>query len=167
MKILLTGGVKSGKSARALQLAKEWNTPVTFIATASIPDDEMKLRVQKHQEERAGLGWDTIEEQVEIDKALRNAGDSVLLDCLPMWLNNIFYYEREHDFETILRECIENMKQKENCAVVTNETGLGNIPFDTVTRRYNLMLSEANKRIAQAFDVVELMVCGLPLRIKG
>jgi len=35
MLILITGGVKSGKSRRALEIAKsEWAFPVSFIATA-------------------------------------------------------------------------------------------------------------------------------------
>jgi adenosylcobinamide kinase/adenosylcobinamide-phosphate guanylyltransferase len=50
--------------------------------------------------------------------------------------------------------------------VVTNETGLGNIPFDEATRHYNRLLAEANRRIAEAADRVELMVAGIPLRVK-
>jgi adenosylcobinamide kinase/adenosylcobinamide-phosphate guanylyltransferase len=50
--------------------------------------------------------------------------------------------------------------------VVTNETGLGNVPFDEVTRRYNLLLAEANRKIAAAADRVELLLSGIPVRIK-
>jgi adenosylcobinamide kinase/adenosylcobinamide-phosphate guanylyltransferase len=49
---------------------------------------------------------------------------------------------------------------------VTNETGLGVIPFDEGIRRYNTLLAEANRRIAGAADVVELMIAGLSLRLK-
>jgi adenosylcobinamide kinase/adenosylcobinamide-phosphate guanylyltransferase len=166
MKILFTGGVKSGKSSRALQAAQEWGTPVTFIATAAITDDEIRRRVQKHREDRAALGWETLEEQVEIHRALRASGDSVLLDCLPMWVNNLFYYKRRHEFDAILEDFIDALAQKKNCAVVTNETGWGNIPFDEATRAYNMLLADANKRIAAAVDRVELLVCGIPVRIK-
>ncbi|MDR3301787.1 MAG: bifunctional adenosylcobinamide kinase/adenosylcobinamide-phosphate guanylyltransferase [Spirochaetaceae bacterium] len=166
MKMLFTGAVKSGKSSRALQAAQAWGAPVTFIATAAITDDEIRVRVQRHQAERAALGWETIEEQVEIHKALRNAGDSVLLDCLPMWVNNVCYYKRQHDFELILEDFLDALSQKKNCALVTNETGWGNIPFDEATRAYNMMLANANKKIAAAADTVELLVCGIPVKVK-
>ncbi|MDR3160540.1 MAG: bifunctional adenosylcobinamide kinase/adenosylcobinamide-phosphate guanylyltransferase, partial [Spirochaetaceae bacterium] len=39
---LITGGVKSGKSSRALDLCREWPRPVSFIATAEILDAEMR-----------------------------------------------------------------------------------------------------------------------------
>jgi adenosylcobinamide kinase/adenosylcobinamide-phosphate guanylyltransferase len=53
-----------------------------------------------------------------------------------------------------------------DCIVVTYETGLGNVPFDETTRRYNLLLAEANRSIAAAADRVEFMVSGIPLRVK-
>jgi adenosylcobinamide kinase/adenosylcobinamide-phosphate guanylyltransferase len=81
-----------------------------------------------------------------------------------MWINNLMYYKREGEFPAILEAFIRGMRE---CIVVTNETGLGNIPFDEASRRYNLLLAEANRKIAAAADRVELMVAGIPLRIKG
>ena len=50
MIILITGGIKSGKSRRALELALEWRFPVSFIATAEVLDDEMRERIARHRE---------------------------------------------------------------------------------------------------------------------
>jgi adenosylcobinamide kinase/adenosylcobinamide-phosphate guanylyltransferase len=166
MNILLTGGVKTGKSRRALDIAKGWGVPVTFIATAAITDDEISARVARHKAERADLHWRTIEEQLAIDQALADAGDNVLLDCLPMWVNNLFYHHREDDFQPILAAFVAGLAAKKNCAIVTNETGLGNIPFDALTRRYNLLLAQANREIASACDHVEILICGIPLKVK-
>jgi adenosylcobinamide kinase/adenosylcobinamide-phosphate guanylyltransferase len=168
MIVLITGGIKSGKSRRALDIAlEEWKptpeAPVSFIATAEALDDEMKIRIKRHQEERAGRGFVTIEEPVELDKAIAAALPRVLLDCLPLWVNNVMYYKREDDFSRLLDASIRNMK---DCIVVTNETGLGNVPFDEVTRRYNLLLAEANRKIAAAADRVELLISGIAVRIK-
>ena len=163
---LLTGGVKSGKSARALEIARaEFGRPVAFIATAEALDDEMRLRIRRHQEERAADGFITIEEPLEIDKAITRAGKAALLDCVPMWINNIMYYKREEDFAGVLDRFITGLP--ENCVIVTNETGFGNIPFDAETRRYNMLLAEANKRLASSAGRVELLVSGIPVRIKG
>jgi adenosylcobinamide kinase/adenosylcobinamide-phosphate guanylyltransferase len=168
MIILITGGIKSGKSRRALDIALEdWKvspeTPASFIATAEALDDEMKLRIKRHQEERMDRGFITIEEPLELDKAIAAALPRTVVDCLPLWVNNVMYYKREEDFPRLLDASIQNMK---DCIVVTNETGLGNVPFDEVTRRYNLLLAEANRKIAAAADRVELVISGIPVRIK-
>jgi len=171
MLILITGGVKSGKSCRALEIAQsEWAFPVSFIATAEAMDEEMKCRIEKHRQERkdlAGSGFITIEEPLELDKAIAAAENRVLVDCIPMWVNNLLYYKREKDFDRILERILETFLQNvKDCIVVTNETGMGNIPFDEYTRRYNLLLAEANRRIAMAASRLELMVCGIPVRVK-
>jgi adenosylcobinamide kinase/adenosylcobinamide-phosphate guanylyltransferase len=168
MIMLVTGGIKSGKSRRALDIAlEEWKVspeaPASFIATAEALDDEMKLRIKRHQEERRDRGFITIEEPLELDKAIAAALPRVVVDCLPLWVNNIMYYKREDDFSRLLDAAIHNMQ---DCIVVTNETGLGNVPFDEVTRRYNLLLAEANRKIAAAAGRVELLISGIPVRIK-
>jgi len=171
MLILITGGVKSGKSRRALEIAKsEWSFPVSFIATAEALDEEMRCRIEKHKQERNDLagpitngGFITIEEPLELDKAIAASGSRVLVDCIPMWVNNLLYYQREKDFDRILEIFLQSGKDR---IVVTNETGMGNIPFDEYTRHYNLLLAEANRRVAAAADRLELMVCGIPLRVK-
>jgi adenosylcobinamide kinase/adenosylcobinamide-phosphate guanylyltransferase len=170
--IFITGGIKSGKSHRALEIAgSEWSFPVSFIATAEVLDEEMRGRVEKHREERAAMaakigpagGFVTIEEPLELGRAIAGAGRRTLVDCIPMWVNNLMYYKRENDFDRILESFIRGM---EDCIVVSNETGMGNIPFDADTRRYNLLLAEANRRIAAAAGRVELMVSGIPVKIK-
>jgi adenosylcobinamide kinase/adenosylcobinamide-phosphate guanylyltransferase len=204
MPTLVTGGVKSGKSRHALDLAKsEFGPRRFFIATSAILDEEMTERIERHRAERKAPDgtdlFETIEEQVRIDEALVQAlagavvgvagsngktgleslagiqprvlpgirpGDraGVLVDCLPMWVNNLMYHKRESEFDTILESFIRAMSG--DVIIVTNETGLGNIPFDAETRRYNILLAEANRRIAAACDRVVLMVSGIPLRIK-
>ena len=180
MIIFITGGIKSGKSRRALEIAKnEWGFPVSFIATAEVLDEEMRRRIEKHRKDRlemaanagdsaagggsAGYGFITIEEPLELDRAIAAAGRRALVDCIPMWVNNLMYYKRENDFDRILESFIQGT---EDCIVVSNETGMGNVPFDEETRRYNLLLAEANRRIAAAAARVELMVSGIPVRIK-
>jgi adenosylcobinamide kinase/adenosylcobinamide-phosphate guanylyltransferase len=177
MIILITGGIKSGKSRRALDVALEWQFPISFIATAEILDGEMKERIARHREERAKLaagsnsatsgGFVTIEEPLELDRAVTAAGERAVVDCIPMWVNNLMYYKREDDFSRLLEAFIASMcANMRNCIVVTNETGLGNVPFDEATRRYNLLLAEANRKIAAAADRVEFMVSGIPLKVK-
>ncbi|MDR0408993.1 MAG: bifunctional adenosylcobinamide kinase/adenosylcobinamide-phosphate guanylyltransferase [Spirochaetaceae bacterium] len=170
---LITGGIKSGKSKRALDLAALWNSGgrqpairASFIATAEALDDEMKIRIEKHKAERAGRGFDTIEEPFDLAAALSRSGSHVIVDCLTMWVNNMMYHKREADFEDALGAFISELRGKQEAVIVSNETGLGNIPADELTRRYNLMLAAAARRTAEAADHVEFMVAGLPLTVK-
>ncbi|MDR2491390.1 MAG: bifunctional adenosylcobinamide kinase/adenosylcobinamide-phosphate guanylyltransferase [Spirochaetaceae bacterium] len=166
---LITGGVKSGKSSRALAIAAQnnWPAPVAFIATAESSDEETRERVRRHKAERAALGalFCTVEEPLRLDTALSGRQYAVV-DCIPMWVNNLLYHKRQADFEAILDGFERALRSCANCVIVTNETGLGNIPFDEETRRFNMMLALANKRLAACAHRVELMVCGLVLTVK-
>ncbi|MFC1580775.1 bifunctional adenosylcobinamide kinase/adenosylcobinamide-phosphate guanylyltransferase, partial [Thermodesulfobacteriota bacterium] len=56
--ILVTGGCRSGKSRFALDYVNKHYKNKVFVATAEALDDEMKRRIQRHQEER-GPDWKT------------------------------------------------------------------------------------------------------------
>lgn len=161
MRTLITGGIKSGKSSFALRLAEEFSEPRYFLATAEAFDDEMKARIAKHKEERAER-FTTIEEPLEIDQKL---SENMILDCLPLWLNNMFHYGRESSLEKSVDSLIA--KLPENIVLVTNEIGMGFIPADPLSRRYGDALGRLNARIAASCDRVILMVAGQPLAVKG
>lgn len=160
MIFLVTGGIKSGKSSFALKTAETFGEEKTFVATATAFDDEMKIRIARHKEER-GPDFRTIEEPIYIDKI---ETENIVLDCLTMWMNNLFHEGKEEEWEDILTTFLKNLKG--NAVLVTNEVGLGNIPADSVTRRYNEFLAAANKLAAARADRVVMMVSGLPLVLK-
>jgi adenosylcobinamide kinase / adenosylcobinamide-phosphate guanylyltransferase len=161
MRILITGGVKSGKSKRAVDLALDmFKTPRTFLATAEAFDDEMAERIARHKESRSGL-FETIEEPVYMGRFAR---EDLVLDCVTIWINNIMHYDKESEWEGILDRFLSGLGK--NAVIVTNETGLGNIPEDAYSRRYNRLLGEANIAIAGWADRVEIMVSGLPVKVK-
>ncbi len=160
MRILITGGVKSGKSRRALELALAFPEPRSFIATARAFDEEMREKIALHRAER-GNRFDTIEEPLDIDRVVR---EHCVLDCVPLWLSNLFFEDREAEAEGILDSLLERMPA--SIVIVTNEIGMGVIPADPVSRRYGNALGRINARLAAAADRVELMVAGIPLRVK-
>ena len=96
-----------------------------------------------------------------IDRAVT---ENIVLDCVTMWVNNILYHHKEAEWEQILTRFLNGLGR--NAVFVTNETGLGNIPADSLSRRYNRFLGEANRRIAASADKVIFMVSGIPMRIK-
>ncbi len=161
MRTLITGGVKSGKSAYALLCAERFDQPRYFLATAEAFDDEMKIKIARHQEERQGK-FITIEEPLAIHAAVR---ENIILDCIPLWLNNMLYYGREADIEAELERFLQRLPR--NIVIVTNEIGLGFIPADALSRRYGELLGRINIRLASACDDVILMVSGLPVYVKS
>ncbi len=161
MRTLVTGGVKSGKSSHALVLALAFGEPRYFLATALAFDDEMKEKIARHKSDRGG-GFVTIEEPIAIHECLR---DNMILDCIPLWLNNMLYYDREAEIEGAVDALIERMP--ENIVIVTNEIGMGFIPADALSRKYGNILGRVNARLATACDQVILMVSGIAFVIKS
>ena len=88
MKILITGGVKSGKSRQAemrmLKLALD-QKPV-YLATTEFLDPEMKKRITEHRQHRGEKFW-TVEEPLNLTEALAETEAPVLIECMTMWLN--------------------------------------------------------------------------------
>ena len=161
MIIFITGGVKSGKSAFALQLADRRFEKKTYVATAIAEDDEMRERIRLHREERDET-YTTIEEPFDLDRV---HGENIILDDLTVWMGNLLYKNREGEWQPILKgflDCIDT-----DAIIISNETGLGNIPMDGTTRKYNRLLGEANAYTAARADQVYLMVSGIPVLIKG
>src|SRR5438552_15978607 len=83
---LVLGGARSGKSDIAERLVSRLPAPVTYIATATIADDEeWGARVARHRDRRPS-DWKTVEAGSDVLHALRSATErTVLLDALRPW----------------------------------------------------------------------------------
>ncbi|MFC2066389.1 bifunctional adenosylcobinamide kinase/adenosylcobinamide-phosphate guanylyltransferase [Chloroflexota bacterium] len=177
----MTGGIRSGKSHFAQELALKSGEPVLFVATATAGDEEMRQRIEAHQKARPAT-WITLESTINIgNQILKNTGKAktVIVDCITLLINNIFVQHSEHDGEWLdaplleqkvlteigeLTHCIDRVKA--DFIIVTNEVGLGLVPADKMSRLYRDLLGKANQMLAQHADEVYLMVAGLPLMIK-
>ena len=102
---LILGGQKSGKSRRAELLARQWldaapGRRAVLIATAQPWDDEMRLRIARHQADRAQRvpGMTTVEEPLALAEAIlqHSRPDTlVVVDCLTLWLTNLLMPARD------------------------------------------------------------------------
>jgi adenosylcobinamide kinase/adenosylcobinamide-phosphate guanylyltransferase len=167
--ILITGGARSGKSKFALGLAAPFNKKV-FLATAQPFDQEMKVRIQRHQNER-GNSFETYEEPLEIAQVIKKIPphtDLILIDCLTVWLGNLLHKFAEKDGD--YRQITEFYKTVQippcNLIIVTNEVGLGIIPDNQLSRRFCDQAGFLNQKIASLADHVYLLVSGVPVKIK-
>jgi adenosylcobinamide kinase/adenosylcobinamide-phosphate guanylyltransferase len=167
MVTVITGGIKSGKTSFGLKFGGRFKNKV-YIATAEGFDNEMKKKIEQHRLER-GEEWITIEEALELHNAITLAKefDLIIIDCITLWINNLLYYKKDlTDYLEKLLYTISEIKNN-NLIIITNEVGLGVIPYDKITREYVNFLGIANQKIASIADNLILMVSGNPLIIKG
>jgi len=169
--MLILGGAKSGKSSFALNVCNSLDRERIFLATAQAFDQEMEERIRRHQAER-GSGWRTVEEPLKVAETI-SAHDSedtiILLDCLTLWLNNL-YMEHGEDQEAI-DEAIKNLARQLtdiHCAVVvvSNEVGMGIVPDNPLSRTYRDTAGYMNQSIARLSGKVVALLAGLPIVLK-
>lgn len=167
--ILIGGGVRSGKSAFALVRARELGARRAFVATGEALDDEMRVRVARHREERGG-DFRTLEAPRAVREAVESIHDEdvVVIDCLTLWLTNLLVDglgegaidARVEELATVLE------KRRLSAIVVTNEVGLGIVPDNALARRFRDVTGRAHQRLGRGADEVYFAAMGQLLRFK-
>jgi adenosylcobinamide kinase/adenosylcobinamide-phosphate guanylyltransferase len=169
--VLILGGAKSGKSSLARRLFDGPGLEHVFIATAEAWDIEMEDRIKRHQAER-GEKWKTVEEPLNIVtriKKLDKTDTVILIDCLTLWLSNLFMMH-EHDHEEIYRQIdgleagLSNLKGI--VLLVSNEVGMGIVPENGLARDFRDAAGYMNQRIAAVARKVVIVFAGLPVILK-
>lgn len=170
MKHLVLGGARSGKSRYAQQWAEDSKQDVIYIATAQAGDNEMRLRIEKHQQQRPAH-WLLVEEPIHLADVLlaHDAANRVLLvDCLTLWLSNLL---GESNNRLLADECEKLLSTLPalQCDVllVSNEVGQGIVPVNALARQFIDEAGWLHQRLAALCDRVTFVVAGLPQTIKG
>ena len=165
--ILVTGGIRSGKSEYAERLALSLSPCPVYMATARVWDDDLRRRVAAHRQRR-GREWTNIEEEKWLSRH-DVSGRVVLVDCLTLWLTNFFFdldSDGEAALEAVRREFDLLTGQDATLIFVTNEIGLGGVPANELQRRFADLLGLLNQYVAARADEVVMMVSGIAVRIK-
>jgi adenosylcobinamide kinase/adenosylcobinamide-phosphate guanylyltransferase len=170
VKVLVTGGVRSGKSLHAESLL-ESHPDATYVApgpTASDdPDPDWAARIAAHQERRPA-GWTTLETH-DLAGALATSGP-VLVDCLGTWLTALLdatsaWELPAGEVHALLHAALEPAAaavatHAGPVVLVTNEVGLGVVPAHRSGRLFRDLLGVVNQRIATECGEVHLVVAG-------
>jgi adenosylcobinamide kinase/adenosylcobinamide-phosphate guanylyltransferase len=181
---LVLGGARSGKSAHAEQLAQNSGKEVIYIATAQAGDGEMTTRIAHHRMQRPAR-WTTVEEPLRLgDAILRQARPDrlLLVDCLTLWLTNLmfssgqaypevgdialpelFHSERAH----LLYALAEIEDTGCDLVLVSNEVGMGIVPYGAISRCFTDEAGRLNQAVAAVCDRAVFVAAGLPLHLKG
>ena len=181
---LVFGGARSGKSAYAEQLARESGKEVVYLATAQAGDGEMATRIAHHRAQRPAE-WTTLEEPLRLGDALlqhARPGQMLLVDCLTLWLTNLmfssgatypdvgdialpelFHSERAH----LLYALAEIEYTGCDLVLVSNEVGMGIVPYGAISRCFTDEAGRLNQAVAAVCDKAVFVAAGLPLYLKG
>ncbi|TYB82283.1 bifunctional adenosylcobinamide kinase/adenosylcobinamide-phosphate guanylyltransferase [Maritimibacter fusiformis] len=164
---LVLGGAASGKSEAAERLVAGSGRAMTYIATATAGDDEMRAKIDAHRARR-GARWSTVEAPFDLTEALAGvpAAGAVLVDCASLWLSN--HLLSGHD---LAREQARLLDAIAACpapvVMVSNEVGSGGVSDNALARQFQTAQGRLNQTLAARAGLVVLVVAGLVQVLKG
>ncbi|TVT42002.1 bifunctional adenosylcobinamide kinase/adenosylcobinamide-phosphate guanylyltransferase [Amycolatopsis rhizosphaerae] len=168
-KVLILGGVRSGKSRHAERLMSH-HPEVVYVAPgypASADDPEWAARIERHRARRPP-NWRT-EETADLAATVRKASRPLLIDCLGTWVSRVLgevgAWDQTEGWELRLDERMEEFLAAWTAAhvpivAVSNEVGMGVVPATVSGRVFRDVLGALNNRVAAESDSVQLVVAG-------
>lgn len=172
----------------------ETNKKIAYIASGEYTDDEFNERIKQHQLRRSDE-FQSYEIPIYINHKIEQIKKNhkiIIWECVATWLGNLYYKEYENKSKIIDEnlECLlsptknnqetqlyynidsskidfEELYKSENILIiVSNETGMGIVPADKLSREYRDEIGNINKRIANNSDYVFFSLNGITLKIK-
>ena len=179
---LVLGGIRSGKSAYAERLAAEiaGSKSVVYVATGVAVDTEMEERILRHQQRRP-RNWQTLEAPLNPVGALQGHSLTavpaavLLLDSVDVWVSNLMLQhedtppiELEARIVGAARRFADYVREMDHQAViVSSEVGHSLIATTSMGRQFQDLLGTVNQAMAEAADLVTMVVAGVPVPIKS
>lgn len=182
--IFISGGVRSGKSSFAENLAYSYITEkrnkLIYIATSKSEDSEMAGRIKKHQQDRkeSGYCWETWECETHLEKkiSLFSEEQIVVIDCLTILVANELFIDEnkwsdhsfQHEIIKRINYFIDQLCEKQiTTIIVSNEILNGSLSYDKATLTYMKMIGELHQQIVKLANEAYLVEAGIPIKMKG
>lgn len=177
MTYLISGGAKNGKSTLAQNLAVKLAQGGThyYIATMIPVDEEDRERIRLHILDRADLGFETIECGTHLLEGLQGAdlSASFLLDSVTaLLMNELFPPENNYEMDPAAAErCAQELERfasmAGNAVFVSDYIYSDAQHYDEMTRTYQRLLADIDRRLARACDTVVEVSAGQYIVHKG
>lgn len=173
MNVFISGGAKNGKSLFAQELAaglaKKDGLPLYYVATMIAGDDEDRLRIKRHIEDRDGLGFITIEEPYRtVPLAQMYEGVFLLDSCTALLANNMFrdgeYFEDAA--EDTAKDLVSFARASGNVVFVSDFIYSEALRPEEYTENYRMGLALCDRALAEICDEVYEVICKIPRRVK-
>ena len=158
--ILVLGANSSGKSAFAEALLAKRPGPRSYIATMVSRTEENEIRIRRHRERRAGLGFRTLEQPGPLGEAPVEPEDDVLLEDVSNLLANLMF-ERGWDEEAVFRDILA-LRDRCSLLVAVSISGLDPAPYEGETAEYIEALNRLNRRLLDEADQAYELRGGAP-----
>lgn len=173
MRIVITGGAASGKSAHAERIVCT-HTPADsrlYLATMQPFGAAAAARIARHKRLRAGKGFETAECYTDLAHFRTNRYyNGILLECMSNLLANEMFSPAGAG-EDAVRAVLDGVQALENqcrvLVIVTNDIFSDGEQYTAETMRYLEQLGQINHALAVDADAVAESVCGILLPHKG
>lgn len=170
MVIFVIGGSGSGKSefaeSVAVDLQRRDAGNLVYIATMEPLDEESRRRVSRHQDMRAGKGFETRERYTHLEGLAVGQDEIVLLECLSNLTANEMFSPKcqERNAEEAVRAGLLHLaKQSRHLIVVGNNVFEDGVEYDGATMEYLRQMAALHRFLGKMADRVVEVVCGIPV----
>lgn len=177
MTVLAVGGSKSGKSAFAQELAVKLSGDGKryYVATMIPADGEDRERIRRHVADRAGMGFETLEQGRNILECLNRADSrgTFLLDSVTALLMNEMYPDPATwkmdpgAGERTAKSLAAFAGKIQNGVFVADDLSGDPVVYDPETETFRRWLARCQRGLAAVCDAVVEVTGGNPLIWKG
>ena len=173
MKIVISGGAASGKSAHAERILCRHSQPDSrlYVATMQPFGKNAEMRIARHRALRRGKGFDTAERYTDLEHfRAEKQYSGILLECMYNLLaNEMFAPEGAgvQAMELILRGVAALEQQCDVLVIVTNEIFSDGEIYPAETMQYMEQLGGINRALFRQADAAAESVCGILVPYKG
>ncbi len=168
-KVLILGGIRSGKSAYAESLLDKAGR-VQYVATAVVDEDDTAFadRIVAHRFRRPA-SWETVETAGEPSRLIEaitgaTADAPLLVDDLGGWAAGLLGRKDAGELVAQLADAVE--RSDAEMVFVTPEVGLSVVPPTEAGVEFADLLGQLNQAVAGVCDTVTLVIAGQPTFLK-
>ena len=176
MTVFISGGCKNGKSSFAEKLACKLRTPANplyYLATMIPTDNEDEARIKRHQDQRADMGFTTIEAGHDILPATVHCAGTLLLDSTTALLaNEMFGIGRDGQVRPLAHtkvaaDVVQLLNRFDSAVIVSDYIYSDAMLYDDLTEAYRQGLAAIDRTLARHCDVVVEICQGQRIIHKG
>ena len=174
MTVFISGGAKCGKSAIAQDIAVKLaaGDRLYYVATMIPSGAEDEARIRRHLQDRAGMGFET----VECFRGIASIGDengTFLVDNITSLMQNALFppekgFEMDISAAEICREELIRFAGQARHAVFVSDYIYSDAEHHSeTTETYRRCLADTDRALAKGCDVVMEVTAGNPIIYKG